>query len=1253
MKFIAKLSVGLLLLIALFWAGLAVYFSYIDRNKSTFEKHLSAYFDRTVTIENLDTTWSGVSPKLIVEGFRIHPNETDVASPMTFESLEASLSLASIFRFWPEFTKFSVVKPSIEIVSIDANQISIGGVKLSFDGSSGRLKPKTIVRWLLDQSATKWTQGSIVWQRQSGERVTYKDISFDFQREQQNRSIVAGFTGEEDAIAFKAQSRGNLLSEKDWSASLEILDGQGQSLVTHEDFSLAVSNGQGAIRLKNLDVKIIQDFVALSGLAEKAKWLFESKIAGLLHDVELEFSGSLFSVTQWELNARASGFGFDSGGNGPVANKLAGEVSASATGGQFLFSAEDSAFQWKRWFDRPFTIKKASGNFTWRPITENEIEISLHGGQFDDGNSQIENINVESFIKSNKANINNIAQLFKVNSVSELEYENGKLVNAEDDQPVAININASANFKMADVVLFNQYLPKLDNLNLLKKWWGESFNSGKITKGHVNYQGPVSKEALNSGQAIFLLKSDFENVDLDYVANKGWPTITKGKGVFKIENQYFTLSSKEAIFGGDKIQDVTVTIPKLFSKNIVLGVEGRVTKSLAKVVDFIFSGPLIAEEKKLKTLPINVNKGSVDLSLKVQVPLKKANQTTVQGSGLIKNALVFLPSDVPLELANSRINFTEKSVQASRVGARFLGGQVIGDLVTLVEAQPPVFQVNMQGTAQTKQLKPWLGEHVLSIVDGVANWQGSLLVDNTLSLRAQSDLRGVEVLTPEPLAKKTNEAKPIELSMKFGSLPQLTMNYDEVLGVDMMAEKSSGTLFDKTLIRVVNKNTLKPLSVNSNLSSGVNFEINRDDINLDHWLDAIIELASFEPENINVGNKSGGVNFVDEMKSITLKANDPTLFSRKFQQMNLQLTSSDGARWNGEVNGTNIVGKLKLEPFENKYEFDLSKLFLVDAIEEQGQLPPIDYSLDSSSYPDMSLSVDEFIIGEKKLGQLRVSGKSKGAAWVLDKFEMQREGVLTTAQGKWLNSKELGSMTSFDFDTVIDQAETVLDDFSFHGFIKKGNGSVKGNLNWIGAPHEFDFSRLNGNFDLLVEKGELVKIEPGGGKILGLLNFNAAARRLSLDFSDVIAGGLVFDRMQYRGQLSEGKAIMQDAFILSPAAFIRMEGQVDIANEMIDMEVHMSPELGGNLALLSGLANPAAGALVFLTQRVFKEEIRDANFTSYRAKGTWEEFEIEQFKLSDQSRGTQEQEVLVSESLADEGLPANEKLQSPQPNTQE
>jgi len=178
MRFILRFSIGLILVFAFFWVGLAIYFSYIDRNKDVFAEHLSSYFDRQVTIGELETTWQGFSPKVIVAGFTVHPNAEEVAAPMAFESLEASLSIMSIF---------------------------------SFDGSSGLLKPKTVVRWLLDQNATNWSDGSIVWQRQSGDRIVYKDISFKFLREEQNRSIVAGFTGSSDEIAFRAESHGNRL----------------------------------------------------------------------------------------------------------------------------------------------------------------------------------------------------------------------------------------------------------------------------------------------------------------------------------------------------------------------------------------------------------------------------------------------------------------------------------------------------------------------------------------------------------------------------------------------------------------------------------------------------------------------------------------------------------------------------------------------------------------------------------------------------------------------------------------------------------------------------------------------------------------------------------------------------------------------------------------------------------------------------------------------------------------------------------
>lgn len=1226
MKVLVKFSIGLLLLFVFFWACLAVYFSYIDRSKSTFENHLSRYFARTVTINELETTWQGLSPKVIVSGFRVHPNDQELEAPMAFESLEASLSLASIFRFWPEFTEFSVEKPSIEIVSINADQLSIGGINFSFDGGAGRLKPKTVVRWLLDQNATNWNDGQIVWQRQSGQRVVYKDISFNFKRDQQNRSIVAGFTGTDDAVAFKAQSNGNLLSENDWDASFEILDGEGQPLVTQDDFSLFVSNGKGELNLKRLAVEKIQDFIALSGLATKAIWLSQTEVTGYLHDMALEFSGSLFAVKDWQLHAQASEFGFKSPSTGPSVNNLSGTVSASINGGQFLFSTQNAVFKWQHWFDKPFEIKAASGDFTWRPESSGAVSVSLKDGQFDDGNSQIKNINVQSFIKSNSRNISSFAELFTVDSVSELGYDDGKLVKQNGNvSTVSLDVDASADFSMANVALFSRYLPKLKKLTLLRDWWRQAFSKGVLSNGKISFQGPVASDALSSGQAIFRLTSDFQGVAVDYGKPQIWPTVDRGNGSFKIENDLFTLNSNDAYIGGDRISDLSLRIQALFKKNLVLNVDGKVTKSLADTLDFIFKGPLIAKEQQLLNPPIKAQRGKVDLALKVKIPLTDLNNTTVQGSALIKNAVALLPNDVPIEFANNTVNFTENSVSAKQIGARFLGGQVIGDLVTVTKDQPPVLRINVQGTAQMRQLQPWIGGQVLTLVNGVANWQGSLLINNSdISLQANSDMRGITVTAPSPLSKPANDRAPLSLFMKFGERPELSMTYADALSVDMLANSPAGSLFDKTLIRVVNDNRQLKRLKRAEFDQGINIDVQRDDINLDQWLETVIELSSYTPSSqINASPRSGLVNgtqsnqnatgseFVDAMRSIKVEASNPVLLGRQFGAIDMKLTSSDGANWVGQINGDNIDGSMDLKPQENIYDLNLSRLTLVDVVPVDDQLPGIDYGLESSSYPNLSLLVDDFVIGEKKLGQLKMSGQPEGDAWILNQFDMQRNGVVTRSTGRWLNDKDLGSLSSFDFETSVDEAETALDDFSFNGFIKKGNGAITGNINWIGAPHEFDFSRLNGDFDLLVKNGELVKVEPGGGKILGLLNFNAVARRLALDFSDVLAEGLVFDSMQFKGQLSNGKAIMQEAYILSPAVFVRMEGQVDIAKETIDMEIHLSPELGGNLALLSGLANPAAGALVFLTQRVFKEQIRDANFTSYRALGTWEDFEIE------------------------------------------
>ena len=256
------------------------------------------------------------------------------------------------------------------------------------------------------------------------------------------------------------------------------------------------------------------------------------------------------------------------------------------------------------------------------------------------------------------------------------------------------------------------------------------------------------------------------------------------------------------------------------------------------------------------------------------------------------------------------------------------------------------------------------------------------------------------------------------------------------------------------------------------------------------------------------------------------------------------------------------------------------------------------------------MSVDALQLSGKNLGSLSLSARPDGDRFLIENFSLTHNGIRTTATGDWVNNKEVGSITEIEFNTIIDEAEGAFNEMDFDGVIKRGNGTVTGTLRWIGAPHEFDYARLNGDFDAFIKDGELVQIEPGSGKLVGLLNFNAIARRLIFDFRDVFASGLKFDRMRYAGALADGEAILTEAFVLSPAAFIQMEGKVDLNKELVDLEVHVSPELGGNIALLSALANPAAGAFVFITQRIFKDEMRNANFKSYRARGTWEDFEM-------------------------------------------
>lgn len=1215
MKWIWKTLAVLAVLYVLVWGGLALYFSYADRYKSQLESNLSNVFKLPVNIESIETVWSGTSPRLLISGLTVQGDGAN-EPVFAFDSLSATVSPLSMLGLWPTFTEFDVQKPLLEIKSFADGRLQIGGMNLAGKTANTNFSQK-IVSWLLDQKSASWADGEIVWRKEESADKSvsvqrYKNISMTFFRELKNRKLSASVLTSKGFLSFTANTNGDLLSANNWDASLQVLGDEGELLLRPEDFSVKVNNGQGKALLKTLDVERIRDFIRLSGLASDARWLLDAELAGRLHDVNFDFSGPLLSIDTWGLSASASGVGFKSVGRAPAMNNLSGELNASKDGGKFTFVARDSQFQWSQWYAMPFQINRAMGEFIWGFSDNDELLLNLRNGEFEDRNARITDLFLSSKVSYKASKINTFGSIFKLESVDDLSFDGDSLVakpQAGNNQ-APLTVDVQADFEVFDLSQVITYLPNDKRLRLFRKWAASGFAAGQVTNGKVRYKGELSKSAFAAGTASLNASADFDNVIIDYAPEQNWPAAKDGKGQATLNNELLTIIPTNISLNGDPVTDGVLTISKLFQRDRALSIKAKTNTSLVKGIDFLFKGPLIKPENQLSELPIEPSEGSVDIDILIDIVLNNVSGAQVKGIANVRNGRASLPGGVPIDDVNGIVQFTERKVISDNITAIFLGGETKGRLITIKEAQPPVMRLLASGVAQTDALKPWVGEHMLSWFDGVAPWKGSVTIrGGQVDIAGESNLLGVNVNAPAPLYKTAQEQAPFSLAMTVGgkSVQQsLSISYKE----RMLARFKSnggldGSLFDSTLISI-GSDSAAPLK------DGVNFLIEENQVNLDDWLSAIIDLASIETQPEVAADSS----FLDAMRSINISAKDPVLLGYKTGALNITAVSVDGLYWIGTLDGENVDGTMQLQPRNaiGHYGFKLDYLNLDERANDDAPLARVDYSLLPSSFPSASLEIKNFRFEGKNLGHLNLIAKPVADEWKVEKLTLKHNGISTEATGNWKNSEAYGSLSKIEFKTTIDQAEDALNDMDFDGFIRKGKGSVSGELRWIGAPHEFDYSRLNGRFDAAIKSGELVKVEPGGGKLLGLLNFNAMARRLVFDFRDVFASGLQFDRMRYAGVLADGEVIFTDAFIFSPAVFVRMEGKLDLGKELVDMEVHIAPELGGNLALLSALANPAAGAVVFITQRLFKDEMRSSSFKSYRALGTWEGFEMLEMK---------------------------------------
>lgn len=149
-----------------------------------------------------------------------------------------------------------------------------------------------------------------------------------------------------------------------------------------------------------------------------------------------------------------------------------------------------------------------------------------------------------------------------------------------------------------------------------------------------------------------------------------------------------------------------------------------------------------------------------------------------------------------------------------------------------------------------------------------------------------------------------------------------------------------------------------------------------------------------------------------------------------------------------------------------------------------------------------------------------------------------------------------------------------------------------------------------------VENGQFTQLDPGVGRLLGVLNLQALPRRITLDFRDVFSQGFAFDRISGSIQMSNGVLRTDDLELLGPAARVFMSGEADAGRETQNLRVKVQPTLSesvavGSVIATAGAIHPAVGLAAYLVQKALRDPVEKLFSFEYSVTGAWSDPKVE------------------------------------------
>jgi uncharacterized protein (TIGR02099 family) len=784
---------------------------------------------------------------------------------------------------------------------------------------------------------------------------------------------------------------------------------------------------------------------------------------------------------------------------------------------------------------------------------------------------------------------------------------------ADGSSPLLTLVGTVQNGNVANA---RNYLPRGAIAAPALAWLDRALVAGRLSRADLVLRGPVKRFPFRDGSGLFLARCFLDDMTLDY--GEGWPRAERVAAQAEFRDEGLSVHMLSGRIGGIAIGSFEAHFADFNSGE--LNIQVSAGGDAADAIAFLRSTPLDASsEQAFSSVEAQ---GSLQSKVSLFLPFKDFERRRILVHGHMEGvSLNRVGSSVTASDMNGDFDIDGGQVAHADVRGRFLGGSF--QMQARVPRNRPATrtQLEFRGTLSGEALRAALALPAGISIGGQTDWRASLRMapepNRERSVRVNSSLAGLEMKLPAPMDKPADTPMPSWLEVQWpasgGAQGRLALG--SVVTGSYALESAAGGM---RLAHV----TLNFGAEESNAGEAQIINVGGSVARLDlaGWLD------------LNTPDKDAKP-LADYLRSAKLNVAELDYLGLEFRDISLDLAVT-AAGLRVTVGGPNVAGTIALpraedssEPWNLQFErlhFDAAPDPAPGSGAAGDDRAPSDHSIgDPRAIPAVNFHAADLNWGERQLGDVRASLVKLDDGISLKELTITAGKFSVNAKGEW-RGKDSG-LGRIEGSIVSSDVQDTLKELGYAEVIDAKSGRVDFDLNWVGAPTGDALSEAAGHVQLSLDKGQIVGLKPGAGRVLGLASVAALRRRLALDFSDLTDKGLAFDTVRADFDLRDGSAYTDNVLVKGPAAEIGLIGRVGLKNKDYDQTAVVTGNLGSSPLPLAGfLGGPVAGAAVLLFTQVFKQPLKGLTRGYYRITGSWDNPTVERIKSAEAAAATAE-----------------------------